>query len=165
MTAKMQHVEELTIEGAVVRAELVFMLQIDNMDMAPTLNAYKGQQTWTRMANAQKLDDLILVTSQHWPGARLRFETVAKIHKVKGVPKVRKTRVGGVRRIVRLTRHTSREPDELSVDVLGGKLPVDRLVLAGILIDDRRAWLARLARWVPARPGQARVVVEVFDFL
>jgi hypothetical protein len=71
---------------------------------------------------------------------------------------------GGHRRKVRLTRYSSKEPDEtISADVLGGKIPIDCLVRAKILRDDDRIWLEREGHWKPAPPSKGRVVIEVLD--
>lgn len=72
-------------------------------------------------------------------------------------------REGGRRRAVVLTRESSGQPDEESLDACGGKIPVDRLVHAGVLRGDTPKWLVRYARWTQVPPGQGRVVVDVYD--
>ena len=58
---------------------------------------------------------------------------------------------------------SSRRIDDVSVDVVGGKIPVDRLVQAEILVGDSAKWLEREAAWEPCEPGEGRVIVEVYD--
>lgn len=66
------------------------------------------------------------------------------------------------RRRVVVTRHSSAEPDELAVDVIGGKVPVDGLVKKHLLVDDDRQWCVREALWRKAAPKRGMVIVEVF---
>lgn len=70
---------------------------------------------------------------------------------------------GNRRRLVRLTRYSSKRPDELAIDIIGGKAIMDQLVKAGVLRDDSHDWCERDARWEKAGPKMGRVVVEVFD--
>lgn len=68
-----------------------------------------------------------------------------------------------MRRLVRCTRHSSAAPDEIGVDIIGGKLPLDRLVQANVLRDDNAKWCAREASWLKAPPKKGLVVIEVYD--
>jgi hypothetical protein len=73
---------------------------------------------------------------------------------------------GGRRRKIRIARYSSQEPDEsviVSADVIGGKIPIDCLVRAGVIRDDDRIWLQREAYWRPAPPRKGYVLLEVFE--
>lgn len=75
-------------------------------------------------------------------------------------------REGGRRRAVVITRESSVRPDEESLDAhLGGKIPIDRLVQAGVLRGDNHTWLVRYGQWKEAPPGAGRVVVDVYEIL
>ena len=73
-------------------------------------------------------------------------------------------REGGRRRAVFVTRESSVRPDEESLDAhLGSKVALDRLVHAGVLRGDSHDWLVRYGTWQRAKPGEGRVVVEVYE--
>ena len=73
-------------------------------------------------------------------------------------------REGGRRRAVVVTRESSVRPDEESLDAhLGAKIPLDRLVQAGVLRGDSHDWLVRYGTWQRAKPGEGRVVVDVYE--
>lgn len=73
-------------------------------------------------------------------------------------------RDGGRRRAVYVVRESSARPDEESLDGhLGAKIPVDRLVQAGVLRGDSHDWLVRYGTWKRAKPGEGRVVVDVYE--
>lgn len=108
--------------------------------LAPTLNVYGSMKVWQRAALYKALDLRILAELHRWPLARPAPDP----------------------RAVRVTRRSSAKVDELSVDALGGKVPVDRLVRAGILRGDRIADLEREAVWQAAPPGKGSLLVEVF---
>lgn len=112
-------------------------------DLAPTLNVYGSMETWRRARLYKLLDARILCEMAKWPACRLGASLRA--------------------RAVRVTRYSSHRPDELGVDVLGGKVPVDRLVLAGILRGDGPKDLEREARWEPAPPGHGSLRVQVHE--
>ena len=63
-----------------------------------------------------------------------------------------------------VTRYSAVRPDEISVDIVGGKAPIDRLVLAGVLRGDSQQWLERDADWQKVDQNEGRVVIEVFEF-
>lgn len=111
------------------------------LELAPTMNAYSSMPGWARGRLRTAVDWMIAAT----------------------VAKQGKPLAGGARRRVVVTRHSSREVDDCAVDVLGGKVAVDRLVVAGILAGDSRKWLEREPRWSYAKPGQGRLVVEVHE--
>ena len=148
-------------------AFLVFLLQLP-LRLAPRMNELAPRGASPAMMRKKKqiqaeLDSLIFVARTRHPDWSARFETKGVIRKTKKGPRPGVMRVGGRRRLVRVTRHSARRPDELSVDVIGGKLPIDRLVAAGILVNDNHGWLERLADWRPAHGEAQRVIVEVFE--
>jgi hypothetical protein len=113
--------------------------------IAPTMNEYAGMEPFQRAALRKELDLRILAELAKWPHARLG---------------------GDVRRRgVRATRASTQILDELTVDVIGGKAPIDRLVQAGVLAGDTRELLARDAVWVVAPPGSGYFLVEVYELL
>jgi hypothetical protein len=126
--------------------------------VCPTLNAYKSMRTFARQ-NARKLiAERIAAERRRWPDHRW-----GGAHEL--VPhgkEQRRSPVGGHRRFVRVTRHSSRRPDELACDVLGGKIPLDGLVEAGILGDDSDAWCEREGRWEAAKTGEGFLRIEVY---
>lgn len=109
--------------------------------LAPTLNVYGSMKVWQRSALYKALDLRILAELARWPRCRPAAD----------------------KRAVRVTRHSSHAPDEITVDVIGGKVPIDRLVRAQILTGDRAEDLEREAQWVPAPPNRGRLVVEVYE--
>jgi hypothetical protein len=111
------------------------------VELAPTLNAYKSMKPFILSALRDALDDRIAELLPTFPRALAQ----------------------GKRRGVYLERHSTREPDETSLDVLGGKCPLDRLVIAGVLAGDSRAHVERVGMWIPAKKNEGRVVIEVYD--
>ncbi len=109
------------------------------LPLAPTLNTYAGMKGWARGKMRKQVDDYVLRLP--WGNAQAE----------------------GERRLVVVTRHSSREPDEVSCDVIGGKIALDRLVIAGILAGDSRKWIDREAHWVQCKPGFGKLVVEVYE--
>lgn len=116
----------------------LFVLRLP-LELSPTLNAYAGLKGWRRAKLRKAVDWRILAIQRG------------------GIAP------DGARRRVVVTRHSSREPDELSCDVLGAKIALDRLVIAGILAGDSRKHLDREAHWVYAKPGAGELVVEVYE--
>jgi hypothetical protein len=113
------------------------------MHLAPTLNVYGSMEAWQRARLYKALDTRIMAEMGKWPAARLM-----------GHPRPR---------AVRVTRCSSVRPDEIGVDVLGGKVPIDRLVQAGILMGDHGEALEREARWEVAAPGAGSLLVQVYE--
>ena len=111
--------------------------------LAPTLNVYASMPTWKRAKLYKALDMRILAQLAEWPRADLRGD-------------VR-------RRAVRVTRHSSSMPDEITVDVIGGKVPIDRLVQRGILCGDTAKLLDREPQWVLAPPSKGYLLIEVYE--
>ncbi len=88
-----------------------------------------------------------------WQRTRTKTE-IAKL--VVGAPQA-----NGARRRVTVTRYSSSEPDEIAVDLIGGKAVLDVLVSIGVLAGDSRKHLDREARWIRCAKGEGRLVVEV----
>lgn len=138
--------------------------------LCPTLNEYDRMQPWQQKKARAIVDALIEETKATFPswmwGGREEITTARVPTKDPDQPfrdVMRRKRHGGVRRGVYVVRHSSRRIDELSVDVAGGKIPIDRLVNAKVLGGDSAVWLARKAAWTYAPPGAAKLVVEVYD--
>lgn len=111
--------------------------------VAPTLNAYASMKPWLQKRVRKHVDALILAQLSKWPEAKLR---------------------GRLRpRAVRVTRFSSSMPDEIGVDVIGGKIPIDRLVEAGILQGDKAEDLQREPAWKRAAPGEGSLLVQVYE--
>lgn len=151
--------------GSVERGPLVFKLELP-LELAPTMNEYSHTKRHAhRMKRLnQQVDTAIMIAKTTWPRWKMQNLIVTRNHRIeKGKVKITTQRTGGRRRLVVVHRFSSREPDEVSCDVLGGKLPLDRLVQAEVLVDDNRKWLKREARWSPAPPRQGRLVLSVHE--
>lgn len=72
-------------------------------------------------------------------------------------------REGGRRRVVVVTRESSKRPDELATDSIGGKVCLDRLVQAGVLRGDTAEWLVRYCDWKECPPSDGKVTVDVYE--
>lgn len=127
---------------------------------APTLNEYNGLEPWQKAGLREAIDFHILLELPPWPRWRAGFVEEAGI--VKG--KLRVKRIGGVHRLVTVTRESAKEPDEgTSADSIGGKMPIDRLVHAGVLVDDSAKWITRSAAWKKVARGSGRVIIDVWE--
>lgn len=128
---------------------------------APTLNEWNGLAPWQKDALRTETDKAITAAFRHWSRWHCGFtqRTVA----AKGKIPARVIREGGRKRAVVITRESSSRPDDLAVDVLGGKCPVDRLVQLGVLRGDTAEWLVRYCTWKQAAKGEGRVVVDVYE--
>ena len=113
------------------------------IDNAPTMNVYSAMEPWARDNLRKRLDLLVMSEMHKWPSWRAQ----------------------GRRRGVVVARHSSVRPDELSADAIGGKTPVDRLTIAGVLAGDSHKHLVREATWVRAKPGEGRVVIDVHELV
>lgn len=152
--------------------EHVFRLELP-LDLAPTLNMYAvGMKSWHRAKVAKAIDKWIArqkLPYSAWPMGVQRLACMRKKSKRVGGKRVTvqvlgtKVVGGGRKRMVVLTRESSRQPDEISCDALGGKMPIDRLVQADVLRGDSAKWLVRVAKWAPARLGEGRVIVDVYE--
>jgi len=118
--------------------------KVVHMDLAPSMNVYSALAPWARDRLRKQLDMRILAELGRWPNARPKV-----------VP----------RRLVHATRHSTRPIDEISVDTLGGKCLLDRLVHAGILAGDSAKEIDRQAAWIKAAPGRGKLVVEVHELI
>lgn len=126
---------------------------------APTMNEYNGLNPWQKEALRKEYDAAIGELRANWP----RWSCGVVERTVQGPKKPRVVKEGGRRRAIVLTRESSVRPDELALDAVGGKIPVDRLVHAGVLRGDTLAWLVRYVVWRQVAPGEGRVVVDVYD--
>ena len=135
--------------------------------LAPSLNEYAGMEPWTLTLAREHVDRLIRERCGHFRAYDCGSNRVVtrKIIKRGG----RKTEqdflsvTGGRQRIIEVVRHSSREVDEVAVDILGGKLVVDRLTWAGVIAGDQRKQLVRIPRWVRAKPDEGKLVVRVYE--
>ncbi len=123
----------------------VFVLELP-LELAPTMNVYSGLKGWAKGKLRTAVDVEIILQMARWVDGRRGTDLKAK----------------GRRRAI-VTRYSSREPDDISADCIGGKLALDRLVVAELLTGDSRKHLLREARWFPAKPGKGKLTVEVFD--
>lgn len=112
-------------------------------EMAPTMNKLVAMNTWERAALRERLDHWLKDVIEAWPLAGIQDSQRP--------------------RIVRVTRSSHAEPDEMGVDAIGGKVPIDRMVQAGILAGDTRKHLHREAHWTYAPKNEGSVLIEVFE--
>lgn len=131
------------------------------LNLAPTMNAYRSMQTFSKQNARKEVAKRIADERKRWPSSAWG----GRHEKVKHGNKERLSPVGGERRLVRVTRFSARRPDDLGVDVIGGKLPLDQVVIAGILGDDSDAWCAREGHWAPAKTGEGFLRIEVYRLL
>lgn len=111
-------------------------------EWAPSLNSYAFMKGWQRTALRRTLDDS-LRHNESFLAAALNL--------------------GKRKRWVRVTRFSTKVIDENSVDVLGGKMPIDALVRAEILVDDNQEWCVREGACMKTKLGNTHVLVEVFE--
>lgn len=110
---------------------------------APRLNEFAYLKVWMKDRLRTELDDQARELMKQWPDADLH-----------GAMKMRWARV---------TRFSRNKIDDVSVDVLGGKMPIDSLVRLGVLHDDSQKWLIREALCASTRHGNTHVLVEIFE--
>ncbi len=110
--------------------------------LAPRLNTFAFMKGWQKKRLCKELDALLLLHIQ------------LRDAKLNGAQK---------KRWVRVTRFSPKLADEESVDVIGGKLPLDALTRAGVFVDDDQRWLVREALCRKCKPGESMLVVEVFE--
>ena len=108
------------------------------------MNSYANMESWKRQSIRKQIDSVLFARFGGLPVS----ETNPLHH-------------GGKRRSVIVTRYSSRPTDELSVDLIGGKIVIDCLVRAAVLAGDSAQLLGRDARWVKSPPGTGKLVVEV----
>jgi hypothetical protein len=119
--------------------------KVRKQKMAPTMNELVAMNIWERSAVRERLDDVLKDVIEAWPEAGIQDSPRA--------------------RAVRVTRFSHAQPDELGVDAIGGKVPIDRMVLAGILAGDTRKVLDREALWLYAPKNEGSLLIEVFELL
>ena len=113
------------------------------VEIAPTMNVYYNMEAWALAKSRARVDLYIMGARPSWPAWPAR----------------------GRRRGVVVSRHSSARPDEVSVDALGGKIPLDRLVRGEVLAGDSPKHLVREAVWVKAKPGEGKLVVDVHELV
>ena len=132
---------------------------------APTLNEYAQLDNWQRTKIRRAiLNEIDAYLAAGWVYGNQRADMGVKrmpgrrgmLGKLVSVGKGRK-------RIVEVIRKSGREPDEISADSIGGKIPIDQLVRAGILVDDSPKWCERKAHWVRADGKYQTVIVSVWE--
>lgn len=112
-------------------------------EQSPTMNTFAGMKVWMKKRLRVELDSQAARLCEAYPNARL--------HGAKR------------KRWVRVTRFSIKKVDEVSVDILGGKMPIDSLVRVGVLAEDNQEFLHREAKWEKAQMGQSHLLVEVFE--
>lgn len=141
---------------------------------APTMNEYSGLPGWQKARLRTAIDELLVIAGTRWDGWQMGIRRMPPNPKTGSPGKLITTGRGKNRvpvgrprrRIIRLTRFSRTPPDEPgSVDSIGGKIPLDRLVAYGVLVDDSERWCMREASWVAAPAGEGRIVAEVFEML
>lgn len=123
--------------------ELVFRIELP-LDLAPTMNRYGSMEGWMQKKARHAVDLRIMAEFSKWPRCRI---------------------VPLPRRFVRVVRASSSPVDEATADVIGAKICVDRLVIAGILRGDGSKDLVRAAEWVKAPPKKGGLLVEVRELV
>lgn len=110
--------------------------------LAPTLNRYAELDGWMAQNVRKQVGRAIQVELHKWP----RWRAAA-----------------GMPRAVRVTRYSTRRPDEIGIDNIGGKVPIDCMVRLGILSGDTGKRLEREAAWEKSK--DMRLTIEVFEIL
>ncbi len=143
------------------------------LNLAPSLNVYAGLDPWVLEKARTEIDrriELAKAASPGWScGSDVQRLMVPQKRKATATKAARTVVVeklvvkGGRVRIVEFTRHSTKEVDEPAIDILGGKLLIDRLVWAGVIRGDSGADILRRGRWVYAAPKQGFVKVSVYE--
>jgi hypothetical protein len=138
--------------------------------LCPSMNEYSRMKGFAHAAAIKEVDAMLSDARASWPASwhwggeeKTWIEPVFSKTTGKTRDVVRRNRWGGKRRGVRVVRHSSRRIDETATDVLGGKIPIDRLVEMGVLGGDSALWCERRGEWVAAKPGEGHLLVEVYD--
>ncbi len=138
--------------------------------VCPSLNEYSRMKGYEHAKSIEQVDALLSVAraaypaTWHWGGRQKTWIEQVKDKKTGEVRDVvRRSRWGGTRRGVRVVRYSSRRIDETATDVLGGKVPIDRLVEMGVLGGDSALWCERRGEWVAAKPNEGHLLIEVYD--
>lgn len=141
VTGKIQYLIEIS-RAAPERGELLFSWRVPR-DWALTMNEYAYTKGWRKKKIRDAMDVAVRALLPQFPKAL--------------------THGSHLRRWLRLTRFSTKRVDDLSIDVLGGKMCVDALVRCGVLEDDDHAHVIREPRWEKTKPGNTHVLVEVFS--
>ncbi len=133
-----------TAAAVLERGVKVFEWRIPN-ELAPTMERYAFLRKWAKGHLGKKLDDRVqrILEQAVWPAALLN-----------GAQR---------KRWARVTRFSTQRMDDVSVDVIGGKMPIDTLVRAGILADDSGELLHRDPLWRKTAKGNTHVLIEVYE--
>ncbi|RTL27859.1 MAG: hypothetical protein EKK55_05555 [Rhodocyclaceae bacterium] len=130
---------------------------------APTMNEYANLRTFEKDKLRKAIDGVIFGLKARWPAWNMGVRAVGVLRGAGKKQRAGVDLVGGRRRVAVVTRFSSQPVDEISVDILGGKMLIDRLVAAHVLRGDDAEWLARVPRWKLAAPEEGRVVVDVHE--
>jgi hypothetical protein len=144
------------------QGSLVFRLELP-LELAPVLNRYSTMSVKKRCSIRRNIDSLVMKAKKNWPAWHMGVKRITKGKIAKGKLRTCTEVSGGRKRTAVVTRYSSRCPDELSVDIIGGKMAIDRLVTADVLRDDSTTWLTRYANWRSAPPKAGKLVVEIFE--
>lgn len=124
------------------RGELVFEWRVPK-EWALTLNVYAQKKGWQKKKLGEAMDDALRTLLPQFPKALLHGSQQ--------------------RRWLRATRFSTKVVDDVSVDVVGGKMATDALVRAGILADDDAKHLVREARSAKTKPGNTHLLVQIYE--
>jgi hypothetical protein len=143
------------------------------LNLAPSMNVYAGLDPWVLEKARVEIDRRIELAKSCFPrwscGALVERPMVPQKRRATAIREARTVVVeklvvtGGRRRIVEFTRHSTQDVDEPAIDILGGKLLIDRLVWAGIIRGDSGEDIVRRGRWVKAPPKQGFVKLVVYE--
>jgi hypothetical protein len=133
--------------GAVERGARILAWRIP-CDVAPTQNElinWNARSPWLPKKAKHWLEEEIRKLKETTPGLDLC-----------GAQKIR---------FVRVTRFTAqpRNVDNDAPDVIGGKLPIDMLVRAGVFVNDSQRWLRREGSVRKTPIGNTHVFVEIHE--
>ncbi len=133
--------------GEIARGRKIFEWRLPKAD-APTQNEIRGfvyRNPFIMDSIAKRVDKSLHAILDTVPGARVH---------------------GRVPRWVRVTRFTpltGAVDDPTAIDALGGKVAVDALVRARVLVDDRPEFCRREGHVRKTKQGNVHVLVEVFE--
>lgn len=133
--------------GAPEPGDLVFSVRLPHA-LCPTLNRYASMEGWQRAKLSQAIDLHLMAEFTKFPRARMKA-----IAPKATIPT----------RWVRFTRFTSNVIDEISIDIIGGKMPIDRLVHARIISGDSAKHIVREPVAAKVAPGAGSCLLEVME--
>ena len=117
--------------------------KVQRKKCVPTMNEMINMNVWAKQEVREWQEQHLLDALKSWPKASIQDD-----------PRPR---------AVIVTRYSSKEPDELAADTVGGKGPIDRLVEAGVLAGDARKDLHRETRWSIAPKNEGYLLIEVHE--